>query len=163
MTKKTPLALIAVLLVCGAASSQVFPGQAGFAISTQTASAGNICGFGSFTCVPDSISISAGDAIDMRITGQFAAPYLLLISAGASSCVTIPNVLNALVLDDPVTIADIGTLNQLSPILACPAGYKAFIGPFPALPPGFSFGLQAATLGEGGVAALTVAIVINVV
>lgn len=162
MIERIALVTLACTLACGLASAQIFPGQAGFAVQNGNDFAGDLCGFG-FTCSADTIDASPGDIVTMRISGSPGAPYLLLISAGASSCIQVPNVLNALVLDDPVVIAAIGSLDESSPILSCPSGLETLTGPFPLLPPGFAIGLQAVTLGSGGIVSFTVAVLVNVI
>lgn len=147
----------------GVITVAVAPGQAGFSIENGTVSVGDLCGQAPFSRMPDAITASPGDTMTLRIAGAPSAPYLLLISAGSDHSVSVPNIMNELLLDDPVVVTLAGTLDELSPTLGCPPARETLTGAFPLLPVGFHFVLQAVTMGAGWVAAFTGAIGITVV
>lgn len=167
--------MLAVTAVTGAARAQVLAathafaaipvanGRAGLTVHNGTVVAGEPCGHVVFSCTPDAIGASPGDLLTIRIAGAERAPYALLVSAGAGSCTTMPNLLNALLLDDPVVISLMGTLDEVNPVPACPPARETLVGVMPVLPVGFRFAIQAVTMGAGWITAFTGAVEIAVV
>ena len=78
-----PLLAIATAV---AASAQITPASVGFSWSSSSgAFAGTACS--GFSCTPDTVSVTAGDAITIRVKGQLGGGYIIALSASATSCV----------------------------------------------------------------------------
>lgn len=157
------LAPAALLVVCAAAPAQYPPGAAGFSISTDLGTfAGNFCW--GFSCTPAAATVTAGEVVTIRISGEWQRPYLLGASTSATSCQPLPGIANSLVIDAPIVVIASGTLAAISPILSCPPGYHEIVAVVPpGIPPGTNFAIQALTWGAGDVLALTGAIVLTVI
>jgi hypothetical protein len=156
-------AFAAVLLAAGDTLAQYPPGAVGFALTSSAGpTAGSFCHW--FNCTPAPITVTAGDVVTLRISGEWQAPWVLGASTSATSCVAYPGILHNLVIDLPVTILATGTLASVSPVLACPNGYTTLTSVIPpGFPPGTTIAIQALTNGAGNLSAFTGAILITIV
>jgi hypothetical protein len=156
-------AFAAVLSVTPAAVAQYPPGAVGFGITTSLGqTAGWLCN--GFSCTPSTITVSAGEVVTLKISGEWHAQFLLGSSATATSCVAVPGVFHNLVLDAPIALMAGGTLGSVSPVLSCPNGYTTLTATVPpGIPSGTQLAIQALTSGAGNVLSLTGAIVVTFV
>jgi|RhiMethySRZTD1v2_1073278.scaffolds.fasta_scaffold01888_13 hypothetical protein len=119
---------------------------------------------GSFfpTCTNLNVAMLPGDAVTVRIWGDFNSPFVLGVAASATQCLPIPGIGNGLVLDLPASIVFGGLLTNMSPCLSCPPafGFLTFTVP-PTLPVGASVSVQAIGVGNGQLS-FTVAITATV-
>ena len=161
-TNRCAAAIAAIVLSAAPALAQYPQGAVGFALTGSGPTAGSFCWW--FNCTPAPITLTAGEVVALRISGEWHAPYVLAASSTATSCVAYPGLFHNLVIDLPVTIMVTGTLDSVSPILACPNGYTILSS---QIPPGFPIGttiaIQALTNGAGNVPAFTGAILITFV
>jgi len=119
---------------------------------------------GSFfpTCTNLNVAMLPGDAVTVRIWGDFNSPFVLGVAASATQCLPIPGIGNGLVLDLPISTVAIGLLTQTSPCLSCPPGFEPLTFTVPLfLPPGTAVSCQAASFGANN-PAFTVAITATV-
>src|SRR5262245_15401575 len=108
-------ALAAIVLSTATVVAQYPQGAVGFALTTANgATAGSFCWW--FNCTPAPISLTANDVVSLRISGEWHAPYVLGASTTATSCVAYPGIFHNLVIDLPVTIMAMGSLDSVSPV-----------------------------------------------
>ena len=126
--------------------------------------AGSFCWESNWSCTPNPITVTANETVTLSLRGALGGAYVIAISGGASQCQVIPGVLNALVLDNPITPVITGQLNIGGAILACPAGTDSSIFSFPSnLPPGMTFAIQALITGAGNMLTFSEAILVTTV
>lgn len=148
------LALGAALALLASPSPAQLPGP-GLSVSS---SSGAFAGTFVPSCTVGTLGVAAGETVSIRVSGDFATPYALFVSAGASQCQPLPGFGGAQVLDAPVALLLIGALDQLTPCLSCPPAFDQLDVQVPAgLPAGGSLSLQALAFGAGS-PALTVAV-----
>jgi hypothetical protein len=160
--RRLTAALAAIVLSAAPALGQYPQGATGFAITTNLGqTAGSFCWW--FTCTPATLTVTAGEVLTLRISGEWTAPYVLGGSNTATSCVAYPGIFHNLVIDLPVTILASGTLASVSPVLACPNGYTLLTSQIPpGFPTGTTIAVQALTNGAGNVPAFTGAILVTI-
>jgi hypothetical protein len=99
-----------------------------------------------FSCTPLQATVTPGESGTLFVRSEYNDAYAIGLSLTASRCLSVPNFVNQLALDDPFALWQIGVCSTPSPILACPSGYENIavtIPPF--LPAGLQFCVQAAT------------------
>ena len=138
--------LLAFLALSAAATAQYPADAAGLHWAGASGNtAGTFCW--GFQCAPSSTSVAPGESVTLLVRGDLDALFVVGVSATATSCAPIPGIAHSLVLDPPIYVVFAGVLDQPSPILSCPPGFKTipFVFPSTAIA-GSSFGVQAFVL-----------------
>jgi hypothetical protein len=144
--------LAALVLLAGSLAAQYPADATGFFWEGQTTSQGGVFCWG-FSCTPEPITVAAGETGTLSIRKELNDFYAIGITPTGTSCIPLPGIAHALVLDPPITILWTGALTVPSGVLACPSGLdpRTVVVP-PGLAPGTSFVLQGlvATIGFAG-------------
>ncbi|MCA8948891.1 MAG: hypothetical protein KDE27_05270 [Planctomycetes bacterium] len=136
------LALAATLALAAPTAAQVIPGMFGYLVTGQNGTAGEFCW--QFDCTPRPLRVVAGETLTLRVNAPLSSFFAIGASFSGTSCLPVPGVMNALVLDPPIVTLALGVVSQSSPILACWGGYDTATLALPGwLPPGLSITSQA--------------------
>ncbi len=135
-------ALATVLLLSTLAPAQIRLGEMGFQVRGIAGTAGDFCW--GFNCTPRPLAITSGETLTLTVRAPKGAPFVVVVAVNATSCLQLPLIGNALVLDLPLFVAYAGVIDQPSPILVCYDGFTTRSVPLPnGLPPGATLALQA--------------------
>jgi hypothetical protein len=136
--------IVLVLLAAPALAQSVGPGL--MWNGTLGGTAGSF--FPSCTNLP--VVALRGDAVALRVWGDFGSVYLLGTAASANQCLPFPGIGNGLVLDLPAFPVASGLLTLVSPCLSCPPAFDQLLFTVPqSLPIGAMVSFQAAGFGNG--------------
>lgn len=154
-------ALAAAGLAADTSTCQVLPGVFGYQVTGQNGTAGEFCW--QFDCAVRPLNVVSGETLTLRVNAPFQNFFAIGAAFSATSCVPIPGIENALILDAPIVTIALGVVGQQSPMLACWGGFQTVALPLPnGLPVGLSFSTQAVaavpTLGNSNGAAFSVAV-----
>lgn len=140
--------VLALLACASAAPAQIRFGEMGFELQSPSGgTAGDACW--GFDCNPRPLRALAGEQLTATIRAPLGAPFVVLFSTSATSCLPVPGIWHELVLDPPWFAFFVGNINRPNTMRFCYDGFAVrTLSLPPSLPSGFMFGLQAAaTIG----------------
>jgi hypothetical protein len=158
-----PLLGFVVLATALPATAQVRPGDHGFRLVTAAGAFGPLCRRAP-TCMPVPASATSNEVVTLEVRGPQHEPYFVFVSPAAQLCLTIPGIVDSLILSPPwyLLLSDRMTMPDM--ILACPGGLQRNSFRIP-LPPSTSFSLQGVVWAgwlSGPQATFTVALDVTV-
>jgi len=130
------------LVAAARLEAQVRPGVFGYQVTSSTGVAGEFCHV--VDCTPRASTCTVGETLTLRVNAPFNNLFAIGASFSATSCLQVPGIANALVIDLPVVTLAVGVVSTPSPVLACWGGTVAVPMQIPAgVPHGLSFATQA--------------------
>ena len=140
---RTLLTVLVLAALASPATAQDRLGEMGFEVTSPSGgTAGDFCW--GVDCVPRPLAVRAGESLRLTVRAPHGAPFVVVFSTAATSCLRIPGVWNQLVVDPPLISVIAGRIDLLNQTRVCYDGYAARTLTLPAtLPSGFRFALQA--------------------
>ena len=110
------------LIFASPVSAQIMFGEMGFQISGINGTAGDACW--GFSCTPQPLAVQNGETLTLTVRAPLGAPYAIVAGFSATSCLRVPGIWNALVLDPPLLALFGGSVSQLNQTRFCYDGYE---------------------------------------
>jgi hypothetical protein len=142
--KSTILCIAAAFAFVPAArlEAQIRPGVFGYQVVSSTGTAGEFCLV--FDCTPRASTCTAGETLTLRVNAPQNNLFAIGASFSATSCLSIPGIANALVIDPSIVTLAVGVVANPFPALSCWGGTVQVPLAVPAgVPHGLSFATQA--------------------